>query len=161
MERTEKLKTVKIKGKEYTEVNERILFLAKNFDYEIDTDFKFYENQKMWVVKAILKMHSDQGCRIYTGVAQEIIGDGYINKTSALENCETSAVGRACAMAGIGVIESIASVNEINKTVKDISTRLKEVTTKVELMSIWKELDEGQQMEYRESFAKKIKSFQP
>ena len=53
--------------------------------------------------------------RTYTGMAQEIIGEGFINKTSALENCETSAVGRALAMMGIGVIDSIASVDEINK----------------------------------------------
>jgi transcriptional regulator NrdR family protein len=38
-----------------------------------------------------------------------------VNKTAALENAETSAVGRALAMMGIGVIESIASVDEINK----------------------------------------------
>lgn len=113
--RTELLKTVNIKGKEYTEVSERILFLANNFDYEINTDFSFFENQNMWVVKATLKIHESHGVRTYTGTAQEIIGDGYINKTSALENCETSAIGRACAAAGIGVIESIASVDEINK----------------------------------------------
>ncbi len=115
MKRTEKLQTVNIKGKQYTEVSERILFLANNFDYEIKTEYNFYENQNMWVVKAILTIYEDDKAYNYTGTAQEIIGDGYINKTSALENCETSAVGRACAMAGIGVIESVASVDEINK----------------------------------------------
>lgn len=115
MKRTEKLKTVNIKGKQYTEVSERILFLANNFDYEIVTDYTFFENQNMWVVKATLKIHEENKTYTYTGVAQEIIGEGYINKTSALENCETSAVGRACAMAGIGVVESVASVDEISK----------------------------------------------
>ena len=69
----------------------------------------------MWVVKAVLKIHTDLGIRKYTGHAQEIVGEGYINKTSALENCETSAVGRACAMAGIGIVDSFASVDEIDK----------------------------------------------
>ena len=38
-----------------------------------------------------------------------------MNKTAALENCETSAVGRALGFMGIGVIESIASADEVNK----------------------------------------------
>jgi hypothetical protein len=40
-----------------------------------------------------------------------------VNKTSALENAETSAVGRACAFAGIGVIDSIASADEVHKAI--------------------------------------------
>ena len=38
-----------------------------------------------------------------------------INKTSYVENCETSAVGRALAMLGIGIDTSIASANEVKK----------------------------------------------
>jgi len=105
-------KAVDIKGKKYVLVSDRILALAEQQEpYCINTDAKFYPEEKMWVVKATLKWEDQE----YNGHAQEIIGDGYINKTSALENCETSAVGRACAMAGIGVIDSIASVDEINK----------------------------------------------
>lgn len=108
------MQTVKIKGADYVEVKERILYLAgeKPFQYSVMTKVKFYPQEKMWVVKATLKV----GDEIYTGHAQEIIGDGYINKTSALENAETSAVGRAFAMAGIGVIGSIASADEIVKS---------------------------------------------
>ena len=112
------MKTVNIKGKEYVEVHQRILHLSSDefpFDYDIQTEYQFFESQKMWVVKATLNIYLENRKLTYTGLAQEIIGDGYINKTSALENCETSAVGRACAMAGIGVIDGIASVDEINK----------------------------------------------
>ena len=121
------MKTVNIKGKQYVEVAQRILFLSSDkfeYDYDIQTEYEFFESQKMWVVKATLNIYKTEPTSIstekrthlrYTGLAQEIIGDGYINKTSALENCETSAVGRACAMAGIGVIDSIASVDEITK----------------------------------------------
>jgi len=106
-------KAINIKGKDYVEVCQRILYLSEKYEekYSIETDYEFFEKLKMWVVKATLTIGE---CK-YTGLAQEIIDDGYINKTSALENCETSAVGRACAMAGIGVIDSIASVDEINK----------------------------------------------
>jgi hypothetical protein len=111
------MKTVKIKGKEYVEVHQRILHLAENHDYEIQTDYEFLPDLKMWVCRAILTIYPSDlgGKRVFTGLAQEIIGDGYINKTSALENAETSAVGRACAMAGIGIVDGIASVDEINK----------------------------------------------
>lgn len=67
----------------------------------------------MWVVKATLTMINT--LESFTGLAQEIEESSNINKTSALENAETSAVGRACAFAGIGVIDGIASVDEINK----------------------------------------------
>ena len=55
--------------------------------------------------------------RYFTGHAEETIGSSQINKTSALENCETSAIGRALAMMGIGVDESIASADEVANAV--------------------------------------------
>jgi len=108
------MQTVKIQGKDYVEVKERIIYLSEKYpmSYSITTKVRYYAAEKMWVVKAILKVND----QTFTGHAQEIIGDGYINKTSALENAETSAVGRACAMAGIGVIGSIASADEIVKS---------------------------------------------
>lgn len=106
-------KAVDIKGKKYVLVSDRVLFLAENHpdNYSIETEILPLSTETTWVVKATLTL----GNQKYTGHAQEVIGDGYINKTSALENAETSAVGRAIAMAGIGVIDSIASVDEINK----------------------------------------------
>lgn len=107
-------KAVDIKGKKYVLVSDRVLYLSDTIkDYSIETEVIITPKDvdKTWVVKATLKTPKGQ----YVGHAQEVIGDGYINKSSALENAETSAVGRACAMAGIGVIDSIASVDEINK----------------------------------------------
>jgi len=49
----------------------------------------------------------------YTGYAAERDNTGFVNKTSALENGETSAVGRALAFAGFGVNHSIASREEV------------------------------------------------
>ena len=48
-----------------------------------------------------------------TGFAQEDKSSSYINKTSYVENCETSAWGRALANLGIGIDTSIASSNEV------------------------------------------------
>ena len=114
---TTKYKTIKIHGKDYVEVKERILFLSENFEgkYSITSDPTYYPERLMWVVKATLTIKFEDGERIFTGLAQEIESKTGINQTSALENAETSAVGRACAMAGIGIVDGIASVDEINK----------------------------------------------
>lgn len=111
------MKTVKIKGKDYVMVKDRINFLSETSDYEIDSDYELIESEKgkMFIVKATLTIYTEKGKREYVGLAQEIVGQGNINLTSSLENAQTSAVGRACAMAGIGVIESIASADEMTK----------------------------------------------
>ena len=54
---------------------------------------------------------------IAQGHAHEVQGSSNINKTSYIENCETSAVGRALAMLGIGIDTSIASANEVNDAI--------------------------------------------
>lgn len=110
-ERSLEKHAVSIKGKKYVLVADRIAYLAENEEnYSLTTKI-LQSPENTWVVRATLTI----GDNVFTGHAQEVIGEGYINKTSALENAETSAVGRACAMAGIGVIDSIASVDEINK----------------------------------------------
>jgi hypothetical protein len=67
-------------------------------------------------MKAIVTPDVAQPTRYYTGYSQEVNdGTNFVNKTSMIENAETSAVGRALAMMGIGVIDSIASVDEMKK----------------------------------------------
>jgi hypothetical protein len=117
---TKNLPSISIKGKQYVEVKERILYLANQteFDYSIQTEYQYFEERRIWVVKAVLTIFKDDKQFIYTGHAQELESDDYrqVNYASALENAETSAVGRACAMAGIGVIDSIASADEMHKS---------------------------------------------
>ena len=113
------MKTVNIKGKEYIPVNERLKYLAANFVYSINTDYQYFAEQKMWVVKATLVITKGNQLTTFTGLAQEIESANYkdVNHTSALENAETSAVGRACAMAGIGIDTGIASADEVSKAI--------------------------------------------
>jgi len=62
-----------------------------------------YRSEKIWVVKAIVFLTGEdieRGCPKATGHAFEIDGTGMANQSSALENCETSAIGRALANAG-------------------------------------------------------------
>jgi hypothetical protein len=76
----------------------------------------------MWVVKATLTIANGSIISSYTGLAQEIESSNYkdVNHTSALENAETSAVGRACAMAGIGIDGGIASAEEVQKAINRV-----------------------------------------
>ena len=56
---------------------------------------------------------NEEGKILGTGTAQEKEGSSFINKTSYIENCETSAVGRALGMAGFGIDTSIRSLEEM------------------------------------------------
>jgi len=109
------LNAINIKGNEYVTVAERIKYFNKHYPDgsiipEIISDIK----DDRVVIKATVKPHHDKD-RIFIGHSQALWGDGYINKTSAIENCETSAIGRALGFMGIGVVDSIASVDEIVK----------------------------------------------
>ena len=108
-------KAVDIKGKKYILVSDRVLFFNESYpNGSIETELvKFSDG--IVVTKTTVTPDVKNPDRRFTGYAQEKEGDGYINKTSALENSETSSTGRALAMMGIGVIDSIASVDEINK----------------------------------------------
>ena len=106
-------KAVDIKGKEYVLVKDRVLYFNNHYpEGSITTELVSAPESDHIVMKATV---TPDGRRTFTGYSQATKGDGYINKTAALENAETSAVGRALAMMGIGVIDSIASVDEINK----------------------------------------------
>lgn len=114
-----KFKTIDFRGRPYVEVKERVAYLRYEYpgEYELTSKYKYYPEGKMWVVKSTLILHNENGSFKYTGHAQEIEGSTNINKTSALENAETSAIGRACAAAGIGIDAAFASANEMEKAI--------------------------------------------
>tara|TARA_R100000734_G_scaffold19092_1_gene18015 strand:- start:525 stop:1211 length:687 start_codon:yes stop_codon:yes gene_type:complete len=102
--------SVKIHGKEYRTVAERVnLFHEEHKDAvkSVKTKIVFTQEDKI-VMKAIISV----GDSVYTGHAEEVYDSSMINKTSALENCETSAIGRALASAGFGGTE-FASADEV------------------------------------------------
>ena len=100
---------VKIHGKEYRTVGKRIAdFRAIKPDHEISTEV--LSTTDLVLVKATIK--DPDGKVIATGHAEELRGSTNINKTSALENAETSAVGRCLAFTGMGGTE-IASADEV------------------------------------------------
>jgi len=111
-----KEKAIDFKGKKYVLVSDRVLYFNETYpDGSITTELVSQPNSDLVIVKAIVKPNEKQ---IFTAYSQASFDDksSFVNKTSALENAETSAVGRALAFMGIGVIESIASIDEIKKT---------------------------------------------
>jgi hypothetical protein len=98
-------------GKKYTQVVHRMEAFRTVFglDCGVDTQILVDDGQRV-VVKAVVT--DDNGHIIGSGMAEEIRGQGNVNKTSALENCETSAVGRALASIGLSGGE-YASANEM------------------------------------------------
>lgn len=106
------LRTVNIKGKEYVEVAERVAAFWELFpEGSITTEIVYND----WTVCAIKATVSD-GTASATGHAFEE-RKGMINTTSFIENCETSAVGRALGLFGIGSSAAIASADEVKSAV--------------------------------------------
>lgn len=105
------MKTVNIKGKEYVEVNERLKEFRNNFkDYSLTTEI-IELTPDYCVLKAVIT--DDKGVIRATGLAQESRESSYINKTSYVENCETSAWGRALGNFGIGIDSAICTAEEL------------------------------------------------
>ena len=109
-------KAIDIKGKKYVLVSDRVQFFNDTFtNGSIKTELVSEPSHDYIIIKATVTPDVESH-RSFTGYSQAVIGDGMVNKTSALENAETSAVGRALGFMGIGVIESIASADEITKS---------------------------------------------
>lgn len=97
---------------DYVQVNERIeKFYEKYPEGSIQTEMILNENG-MVIFKAYA-YRNNEDTRPATGHAMEKEGSSYINKTSHIENCETSAVGRALAMLGFEIKKSVASREEV------------------------------------------------
>ena len=107
----ESLKTIEFKGKGYAQVNERVkAFRMICPNGAITTEIVSLEDGVVTMKSTIM---DEDGTILATGYAQEKESASYINKTSFIENCETSAVGRALGFAGIGIDGSMCSADEL------------------------------------------------
>lgn len=106
-------RTTNIKGKEYVEVHERIKFFRNEEQYKmysLESEIISITDEVI-CIRAIIRNDDDR--IVATGLAYEEKSASRINATSYVENCETSAWGRALANLGIGIETSIASSNEV------------------------------------------------
>lgn len=113
----ETIKTTDIKGKEYAEVNQRIKAYRMVYpNGTIRTKLAKLENG---ICVFMAEVTNNDGDVIATGTAYEKENSTFINKTSYIENCETSAVGRALGMAGFGIDTSVASAEEVQNAIEN------------------------------------------
>lgn len=113
-----KLKTQKIRGNDYVVVNERVrAFRAhESFkDMSIETEILNVSDDR---VVMIARVRDANGNIKATGHAEEVQTKSGVNSTSFIENCETSAVGRCLGFLGIGVDDSIATFEEVERAIE-------------------------------------------
>lgn len=112
-----KMKTINIKGKEYVPVVERVKEFHKLYkEGTISTEI-ITNDEKRVVVRATVYLGSGDGSLVFTGHSQAEWGKGMMGDV-ALEIAETSAIGRALGFANIGLIDGIASADEMRKVGK-------------------------------------------
>ena len=113
----ERVKKIEVKGKNYTCVAARISAFRELCPVgAISTEILSLADGVATMKTTIT---DENGKVLATGMAQEKETSSYINKTSYIENCETSAVGRALGMLGIGSDEQMASAEEVANVINN------------------------------------------
>ena len=121
--------TVNIKGKKYSTVNERLKHLLQYFpEARFNEEILFHDNERV-IVKTELYI----GDTIFSvGTAEEWRNSSFINKTSALENCSSSALGRCLAAFGLSGSE-YASAEELVNALNNQNTNSQSTNKKVSI----------------------------
>lgn len=135
------MKTINIKGTDYVPVSERIKeFRSKYPEFQLVSEIASLTETEVIFKASVIK----DGVAVAVGHAMEVKGSTFINKTSHIENAETSAWGRALACFGI-LDESVASYEEVanaqaqqsnskpTKVKPEVSTIPANITEKVSL----------------------------
>ena len=118
-------------GKKYLMVDRRIEAFRVTFggEYGIETNV-LHSDERSVMIQCDIK--DKDGFIVASGVAEEIRGSTMVNKTSAVENCQTSAVGRALSMLGLAGGE-FASLNEMEGVPrKEMEKEIRDLRDKVE-----------------------------
>ncbi len=111
------IRTIDIHGKPYVTVPERIRVFHNIYPNGSITADLVYAEGGIYIMKANVIPDMENPDRCFTGYAKEDESKSQINRTSAIENCETSAVGRALGFAGLGSEDSIASAEEVKNAI--------------------------------------------
>ena len=109
----QRMPKIDIKGKQYATVSSRVEAFRKYFPTATIETVLIHDDESRVIIQAKIQIGDTL---IATGYAEEFRGDGWINATSALENAETSAIGRGLSAAGLMGGE-YASSFEVNNAI--------------------------------------------
>ena len=118
MRELQNMQRVNIKGKMYATVASRVDAFRKHFPTATISTHLIHDDEVRVVVEAKITV---DGTLLGTGMAEEQRGKGLINTTSALENAETSAIGRSLASIGLGGSSEYASSFEVENAISQQS----------------------------------------
>jgi hypothetical protein len=155
------IKTTDIKGKDYAEVNQRIKAFRMVYPQgSLPTEIISIDNGIVIMKCTVL---DEDGRILATGHAYEKENSTFINKTSYIENCETSAVGRALGLAGFGIDTSIASYEEVENAILQQNAPEQKVDKKtidliVEMAAKYAEMKNGNANELLKYYLTKYKA---
>ena len=124
----ESIVTTDIKGKEYAEVNQRVKAFRMVYPKGYILPRMVSNENGVCIFEANVGYYDENGdcIQLSRGTAYEKEDSSFINKTSYIENCETSAVGRALGMAGFGIDTSIASAEEVANALENQNKKITE-----------------------------------
>lgn len=127
--------TTNVKGKDYAMVHQRVkAFRSVYPNGGIVTDL-ISDDGKVCVMRTTI--YDEEGKVLGTGMAFERADSSMVNKTSYIENCETSSCGRALGFCGFGIDQSIASADEVQRAIEQ---QEKQKAQENELSGIKKEI---------------------
>ena len=125
----EAIQTTAIKEKQYAEVNQRIKAFRMVYPEGFINNEMISNENGICVFKSTVGYETENGIRVLgVGHAYEKEGSTFINKTSFIENAETSAAGRALGMAGFGIDTSVAPAEEVQNAINNQPISKKEQT---------------------------------
>ena len=115
------ISTTDIKGNPYASVNQRIKAFRMVFPEGFIHNEMISNENGVCVFRSEVGYFMEDGSErvLGTGMAYEKESSSFINKTSYIENCETSACGRALGMAGFGIDVSVASAEEVQNAINN------------------------------------------
>ena len=123
---------VKIHGKSYQLVSTRLAYARRVLGSLLDLKTTIIHHDDKKVIVQVDAYISD--IHVSTGISEEYRGFSKINQTSALENAETSAVGRALAFLGFAN-DSVASAEEVSTAIEQRDRQLQTALQELEKVS--------------------------
>lgn len=110
-----KLKTVNVRGKDYVEVSTRLEHFRQHYPtHSLQSEIVSITTDE---VVMVARVYDANGHIVATGHAHEDKSSSKINQTSYVENCETSAWGRALGAFGIGLNGGVATADEVGMAI--------------------------------------------